>query len=153
MKVNLEIDPDAKETIITIRSREMNEFVLQLYRMLGNQQKEALTEVVGHRGEQTYYLELTDILFFEAETRHIMAHTKDTSYQTNYKLYQLEKTLPTNYLRVSKSAIINTLQIFSIKKSSSDCLIEFKDSYKTLYVSRRYYAKLKQTLDERRKSL
>lgn len=53
-------------------------------------------------------------------------------------------------MRVSKSTILNLDQIYALTKSISNCQIQFHHSYKTVYVSRRYYRELKDKLNERR---
>ncbi|KRM21305.1 hypothetical protein FC93_GL000960 [Lactobacillus kefiranofaciens subsp. kefiranofaciens DSM 5016 = JCM 6985] len=53
-------------------------------------------------------------------------------------------------MRISKSAIINLDQIYGLTRSISNCKIQFHDSYKTVYASRRYYKDLRNRLNERR---
>ena len=71
-----------------------------------------------------------------------------------YKLYELEDLLPNNFIRVSKSAIVNVSHIFSIDRNvtSSSC-IKFNGTYKNVYVSRRYYKDLKNKLNEMRNGI
>ena len=66
------------------------------------------------------------------------------------KLYELENLLGGQFMRISKSTILNLDQIYAITKSISNCQIKFHDSYKTVYVSRRYYRDLNDRLKERR---
>ena len=49
-----------------------------------------------------------------------------------------------------QTTILNLDQIYAITKSISNCQIKFHDSYKTVYVSRRYYRDLNDRLKERR---
>lgn len=80
-----------------------------------------------------------------------MAHTVRDAYQVKYKLYELENMLGANYMRVSKSTILNLDQIYAITRSISNCQVKFQYSYKVVYVSRHYYRDLRNRLDERRK--
>ena len=66
------------------------------------------------------------------------------------ELYELENLLGGQFMRISKSTILNLDQIYAITKSISNCQIKFHDSYKTVYVSRRYYRDLNDRLKERR---
>lgn len=79
-----------------------------------------------------------------------MAHTINHSYAVKYKLYELENLLGGQFMRVSKSTILNLDQIYALTKSISNCQIQFHHSYQTVYVSRRYYRELKDKLNERR---
>ena len=63
-------------------------------------------------------------------------------------VYQI--SLSGQFMRVSKSTILNLDQIYAVTKSISNCQIKFHDSYKTVYVSRRYYRDLNERLKERR---
>ena len=54
-----------------------------------------------------YYISLNEVLFFETEENNVFAHTLENVYQVKYKLYELEKILPGNFMRVSKSSILN----------------------------------------------
>ena len=53
----------------------------------------------------------------ETDGNAIQVHTRDDIYQTRYKLYELEELLPGQFMRVSKSAILNTSHVYSITKT------------------------------------
>ena len=74
--------------------------------------------------------------------------------ETGYKLYQLEELLPNAFLRISKSAIVNLNQVYSITRNlTASSLVEFMHSHKRVYVSRNYYKMLVERLAEKRKKL
>ncbi|MBI1718150.1 LytTR family DNA-binding domain-containing protein, partial [Lactobacillus crispatus] len=75
---------------------------------------------------------------------------QDRACLDNHKLYELENILGAGFMRISKSTIINLDQIYGLTRSISDCKIQFHDTYKTVYASRRYYKELRMRLDERR---
>ena len=90
-------------------------------------------------------------MFFESDGSIINAHTKNEIYQTKYKLYELEDLLPGIFMRISKSAIVNTEHIYSINRSlTSSSVISFADTHKQVYVSRYYYKALINKLSEKR---
>nr|WP_238333980.1 LytTR family DNA-binding domain-containing protein [Companilactobacillus halodurans] len=95
-------------------------------------------------------MELKDILFFETNDRNVYAHTIDNAFLIHYRLYELEENLPDNFLRVSKSSILNVDEILSLTSSVTGNLIHFKNTYKTLYVSRRFLKNLKNKLNRKR---
>ncbi|GAA3634204.1 LytTR family DNA-binding domain-containing protein [Lactobacillus hamsteri] len=149
MKVKLEINPDCKETEVTISAAKMDAEIEKLYKMLQDGEKN-LSQIEGFKDNVSYYLNLSEILFFETDSKVVMAHTAKNAYQVKYKLYELEDILGSNFMRVAKSTILNLDQIHAITRSISNCQIQFQDSYKTVYVSRHYYRDLRNRLDERR---
>lgn len=150
MKINIEINDELNEDEIIIRCRELTDEVQQIQRSI----KEASTSsqrYVFYKGETQYYLTLDHILFFESDENHLNVHTEDDVYQTKYKLYEMEELLPSYFLRVSKSTILNTKKIFSISKNLTGASpVEFQNSHKKVYVSRSYYKFLCNKLEENR---
>lgn len=153
MKVKIEMDESLQEEEVIIRCRKINEKILRM--------QAAIAEVEGtgysmalRKGDTEYYLPLEDILFFETENKIIYAHTREKMLETGYKLYELEELLPNAFLRISKSAIVNLNQIYSITRSlTSSSLVEFMHSHKRVYVSRNYYKMLVERLAEKRKKI
>lgn len=150
MKIQIECDEHTKETQVVIRCGELNEQVKQIQQALAKL-ADSKRRFVFYKGDTEYYLSLEDVLFLETDGKAIQVHTKNDIYQTRYKLYELEELLPGNFMRVSKSAILNTHQVYSITKSiSSSSLVQFRNSHKQVYVSRMYYKPLKCKLEEKR---
>lgn len=149
MKIKIELVESSIEEEVIIRCNSLSENVLAV--------QKAASEVIAGRqrfalyhGDTEYYLPLQDVLFFETDQREINAHTVDNVYQTKYKLYELEQLLPSYFLRVSKSSILNLNQVFSVTHNLSSCLVEFQNTHKQVYVSRYYYKLLKARLEEKR---
>lgn len=148
MKIKIEIDEQLNEDEIMIRCRELNDQIEQLQKAV-REINASSQRYVFQKGESQYYLSLDEILFFEADDHHIYAHTKNEVYETKYKLYELEKLLPSYFLRVSKSTVLNMREVLSIKKNlTSASLIEFRNSDKRTYVSRSYYKMLEMRMKE-----
>lgn len=152
MKVKLQIDPAQKEPVVTICAPQLDEKIAQLYKTL-QQDQHPLAQIEADRNGISYYLNLSEVLFFETDSKLVMAHTADKAYRVKYKLYELEDLLGHNFMRISKSTIINLDKIWALTRSISNCRIQFEHSYKTVYTSRRYYRNLCARLDERRSRL
>lgn len=148
MKVKLELDPDQQETEITIHAKSLTPEVERIYHQLQTDSEHP--DQIEGMDNTSYYLSINDILFFETDAKQVMAHTTRNAYFVKYKLYELENLLSGQFMRVSKSTILNLDQIYAVTKSISNCQIKFHDSYKTVYVSRRYYRDLNERLKERR---
>ncbi|QIK70558.1 LytTR family transcriptional regulator [Erysipelothrix sp. HDW6C] len=143
MKIRILENPDLEEDII-IEYRELTPEIESMIQKL--QSQEILVEERGNE----HAIDLNRILFFETEVDNVYAHTQQKSYRTKYRLYELEALLPNNFMRISKSTIVNTQHIASIERNltSSRC-IQFFDTHKVSYVSRMYFSLLKKKLDER----
>ena len=106
---------------------------------------------VFYKGNIEYYLILDDILFFETDEKAISVHTRTDTYQSKYKLYELENILPSFFMRVSKSTILNTNHIYSIDRNlTASSVVAFSGTHKQVYVSRYYYKPLISKLEEKR---
>ncbi len=149
MKVRIEFTEASTEDEVIIRCSSLNEDVQAVQR--------AVAEITArhkrlafYRGDTEYYIPLEEVLFFETDERDINMYTADNVYRTKYKLYELEELLPGNFMRVSKSAILNVNRIHSMTRSLSTCEVQFLNTYKKVYVSRYYYKPLKEKLEEKR---
>lgn len=149
MKIRIEIDEFADEDEVIIKCRELNNNIKKIQQSI--MQYSTSVNLNFFKDNTEYYIPISSVLFFEASEREITAHTADDLYRIKNKLYELEKILPCNFVRVSKSAILNIDHIYSVEKNiTSASLVKFNKSHKQLYVSRNYYKNLKQRLDERR---
>lgn len=76
-----------------------------------------------------------------------------TFFKDNTEYYiSLEEILPSEFVRASKSTIVNINNIYSMTRNlSSSSLVEFQNTHKKIYVSRHYYKSLKDKLIEKRR--
>ena len=151
MKVRVDITNGLQEPEIVIRCKNSDEKIRLLEKKI-NQLLAMGQEICLYQGNQEVFLAMESILFFETDGDKVYAHTRENSFLAKYKLYELEKFLPDAFLRISKSAIVNINQIFSInvQRIPSSKQIIFYDTVKHIFVSRRYYQTLKQQMSARR---
>lgn len=151
MKIRIEVDKEIQEDEVIIRCKQLNDDVSNIQKALTDiLSKKA--QIIFYKNNSEYYIPLSEILFFETEESSISAHTIDNIYQAKYKLYELEDILPNNFMRVSKSTILNIDYIYSITKNlTSSSIVEFQNTHKKVYVSRHYYKLLKFKLLEKRR--
>ena len=151
MKIRIELDNQIQEDEVIIKCSELSEEVTRIQRVISEILAEK-REMIFYKENKEYYLSINDVLFFETEESLIYAHTLSEVYQVKYKLYELEEILPKNFVRVSKSTILNINHIYSITRNiTSSSLVEFKNTHKKVYVSRSYYKVLKLRLLEKRR--
>lgn len=151
MKIKIEIDDSLGEKEIMIRCPSIDGEVQEMEQAIRDILQKS-KRFVFFKGETEFYLPLQKILFFETSEGSIHAHTADEVYQTKYKLYELEESLPGCFMRISKSTILNTEHIYSITRNlTASSIVEFFHSHKQVFVSRYYYKPLKFKLEEKRK--
>ncbi len=147
MKVKIEISQDATCEVI-IRCREINDEVLHLQALLT---QKGSAEMPLYIGDDEYFVPKKDILFFETSCGRVYAHTRERMYLCQNKLFELEQMLGVSFLRISKSTVVNIMEIGSIHKElTGNGEIRFRRSDKTTYFSRGYAKILKDRIEEMR---
>lgn len=150
MKIRIEVDENLIEDELIIRCSRLNDDITKIQRAAADIATKT-QRFIFYKGDTEYYLTLEEVLFFETEADSICVHTVDNVYQTKYRLYELEELLPGYFMRVSKSAILNINQIYSISRNlSASSIVQFQNTHKQVYVSRYYYKPLKERLEEKR---
>ena len=148
MKVRIELDPQMDEPEMIIRTPRLTEDVARLQQLILEQK---MTPLTFYKDRSEYFVDVSEILFFETDGEKIYGHTKEEAYEVRQKLYELEEILPIAFCRISKSTIVNTKQIYSIEKSfSGTSTVNFYQTHKQVHVSRHYYQLLKERLKEMR---
>lgn len=149
MRIRIELNQEQDEEEVVIRCRELNDTVKRMQDAIASLTKTKQT-IVLYRGEAECYVGVENILFFETVQNGMTAHTREHIYQAKYRLYELEELLPHYFVRISKSAIVNVKEIYSLQKSnlSTTSIVEFRESCKQVYVSRHYTKMLKDKLVE-----
>ena len=145
MKILLEMTDEGEPEII-IKCHKLTPDIIKLQQMLASYDagNGSLNQIIFYKGDTEYYMNLNDILFFQTESSVIYAHTATDAYETKYKLYELEEILPAAFIRISKSAIVNSSLIYSIQRNlAASSVISFNNTHKEVYVSRAYYKMLK----------
>lgn len=151
MKVVIELDEELDEECIVIKCRRLDDNIVSIQNLLTDECN-GERDILLYKGDKSYYVPLSKILFFETENKHIWAHTASDMFETEYKLYELEELLPGYFMRISKSTIVNLNHIYSITKNiTSSSVIEFNECHKQVYVSRNYYKALIERLENKRK--
>jgi len=150
VRFRIEFIPAEADEEIVLRCRTLDENVKKqcevIEAMLDNK-----PTIVYYKENAEFYLPSSEMLFFETDGETVYAHTADDMFKVNYRLYELETMLPTDFLRISKSTIANTSKILSLSKNLSPAVVvQFSNTHKHVYVSRFYFKNLKQKLSKRR---
>ena len=143
MKITIRQDENVNETEITVVCRQIDaeiEQILAAVSLIGN-------TVAGVRGEETCFIPLKDILYFESVENRVFFYTDGETYETSVKLYQFEEKLQNSkFARISKSTIANLNKFHSIKPEKNSRLTAILMNGEKLVVSRQYIGEIKRKL-------
>lgn len=146
MKISIQIDDSLDECEVIIKAKELNSEVAGIQRALSGISS-SRGEIVFMKDDTEYYFPVDKILFFETDSNKVFAHTAQDAFEVRQKLYELEELLPSYFLRVSKSTILNTRKVFGLTRNvTASSRVDFAGSQKSVYVSRNFYKPLKEML-------
>ena len=143
MKITIQQDENVAEAEITVVCRRLDsklEEILSYISLIDN-------TVTGTKNGETFFIPLSEILYFETVDRKVFFYTADSIYETVTKIYQLEEKLEnTPFARISKTAIANLKKIRSIKPEANSRLCATLVNGEKVIVSRQYLSVIKQKL-------
>ncbi|MDN5950784.1 MAG: LytTR family transcriptional regulator [Loigolactobacillus coryniformis] len=143
MKVTIELDDTAQPPFAVIHTPTITTAINQTIAKI---QQDEVAYIIGYAAEKMVPLQPQHIIRFYSETKAIYAQTETSCYLIKERLYQLEKQLPTNFLRISHSEIINIKTIVNLELTFNGLIqINLATNIKT-YTSRRYVKQLKERL-------
>ncbi|KRL80208.1 LytTR family DNA-binding domain-containing protein [Ligilactobacillus equi] len=150
-KVSIQIDQELTEDEILVR---INDAKLDFDALQKVIKKELQRQTKGQKlrflqGERQIFPKISEIIFFQTQEGKVHAHSTTEEAEVNLKLYELEEILPENFLRISKSGIVNVDKIYALSRSLTGNLLEFRHSQKSIYVSRRYLRMLEELMEKR----
>lgn len=149
MRIKIEIEENLTEDEVVIRCSSLNESIIAIQKNIAEAVR-GRQQIMVMKGDKEYWLLLTEILFLETTENQVAVHSANQIFYTRLKLYELEELLPSVFMRVSKSAIVNTEKVRSIKKNITGASeVEFENCHKMAYVSRSYLKPFMGRMEER----
>ena len=149
MKITLNQDPAFPETEVIINCSQADEDILHLVAMLRIHQR----KLVGTREGESYLLDAKDILYIDTADKRTFLYTREAVYESTLRLYELEEGLGgLEFLRSSRSALVNFRRVQSIRPELGGRLLVTLESGERLYVSRQYAAAWREKLRELERS-
>ncbi len=143
MKVTVEEHPGLNEIEVVIRCRGLDEGVSRLLALL----KLSDARLTGEKEGQTYVLEEDRVLYIDTVDRDTFLYTADGVYESHLRLYELERQLASrDFLRVSKSAIVNFGQVKSLRPDFGGRLLLTMSNGEVVVANRQYVAAIKSKL-------
>ena len=144
MKVQLYIDEKFSEEKVIIEAPALSDAIQQLMKFAQQLGKNKV--IRAKKEEEIYLLDTAEIQRVYIENRQVWAETATGNYLLGLPLYQVLELLPTDFLQISQSEIINIKQIDHLKLTGSGLIqIAMKNGLIT-YSSRRYLKSIKEKL-------
>lgn len=143
MKITILDRADGEEDEVIIRCKQMDEHILKLvYALRAGQEKLTAT-----KGTDIVQLLPKEIYYFEAVDNKVFLYLEKDVYETKMKLYELEERFRgTDFLRVSKSVILNLSKVKSLSPAFNGRFEATMKNGEKLIISRQYVSALKEKI-------
>lgn len=145
MKVNLFVSRDIDEPRADIHTNELTDNVAKAISILESDESSGMVAV--KKGSDIALLEMDEIFMFRVEEKQVKVYDENSEYLIKKPLYQVEETLSSDFVRISKSTIVNLRKIERVAPSLKGMMfIELRNGLKD-NISRKYLPEFKQALD------
>lgn len=143
MKIIIEqIGPEEEEQIL-IRCRNVDDPIVALAKEL----KRRRDKLTVRDGERILQVDPSEVYYFEAVDNKVFLYTQEKVYETKSKLYELEEQFGyTNFIRVSKSVILNLSKVDSFYPEFNGRFEALMKNKERVLISRQYVPELKKRL-------
>lgn len=142
MRVEIKIQPELSETYAVIHARSLTEEVKQTAEMI-----EARGSMLTVREEdKIVILDKEEVYMVRAENKGVIIYGEKKKHDTAKKLYELQNILGENFMRISKSTIVNLKKIACVEPSFHGMMYVVLKNGNKDYITRTYMAQFKQYL-------
>lgn len=146
MKVECKISTDYKEPYAVLHISRITPFIAEIISMLEKEDTPSHTLTVA-KERKTYFVKPEDISLVHTEGREIVCYDKlKNRYLLDKPLYELEHILGIQFVRISKSAIVNINQINHVEASFNGTMKLVMKNGVTDYISRSFRKGFKERL-------
>lgn len=143
MKIRIETIQKNEEEQVLIRCYKVCDEVSEIVNFIKSK-NDVLT---GYDSSEIYSISLRDIYYFEGVDAKVYAYLKDSVYEVKSKLYELEELYTKRqFLRCSKSVIVNLLKIECVKPALNGRFTAKLMNGEQIIISRQYVPALKKML-------
>ena len=145
MKVELQINETYQEEKLIVQTPQPTEKVQKVIEFAENlDQKETIK---GKIDDQVYLIKVSKIQRFYIENRKVLAETASQTYSIDLRLYQVLELLPTTFIQISQSEIVNIDAISHLKLTPNGLVEIFLKNESFTYSSRRHLKTIKEKLE------
>ncbi|WP_405291291.1 LytTR family DNA-binding domain-containing protein [Methanobrevibacter sp.] len=145
MKVNLFVSKDIEEPHADIHTNELTDNITKAMSILESDDSNDMLAV--KKGSDIALLEFSDVFMLRVEDKQVKVYTENAEYLIKKPLYQVEETLNNDFVRISKTTIVNLRKIERVAPSLKGMMfIQLKNGLKD-NISRKYLPDFKNALD------
>jgi DNA-binding LytR/AlgR family response regulator len=139
MKIIIEKPQPGEDEQVIIKCHTMSPELLNVLSAI----KAKGSFLIAYAGNEIHKVDPADIFYIEAIENKTFLYCENDVYETKQKLYELEELNMNDFLRISKSAIVNLSKIKSLAPSMSGRLEAKLRNGERLTISRQYVSELK----------
>ena len=115
MKVNLFVSKDIEEPHADIHTNELTDNITKAMSILESDDSNDMLAV--KKGSDIALLEFDDVFMLRVEDKQVNVYTENGQYLVKKPLYQVEETLSSDFVRISKTTIVNFRKIERVAPS------------------------------------
>lgn len=143
MDIRLKALSKEHKEYVEIGCHEVTEEVRELVFFVKSRQG----QLSGIEDGKEYEIPITDVYYIEVMDNKCFIYCSKKVYETRERLYELENLLKEkNFLRISKSTLLNLMKIKAIKPALNSRFIAVLQNGEEIIISRKYVADLKEKL-------
>lgn len=143
MKITIETPKPGEEEEIIIRCTSLDDKLMNLIHCLKSEQN----KLTGYVDDKIVKLTPKDIFYFESVDNRVFAYGNKEVYEVHKKLYEIEEEYSnTDFLRISKSTIVNVAKIAYLKPIFNGRFEANLKNDEKIIISRQYVMDLKKKL-------
>ncbi len=143
MKIDICVDENITDLTISVICKQLTpdiEKLLATLRMMNHQ-------LTVRKDSEIYLLDIVQVIYIESIDRKCFVYTAKEIYESDFKLYELEKRLEEyGFFRVSKSCLIHLQNIQSLKADINRKVRVTMSNGEQIMASRQYADELKKRL-------
>ena len=145
MKVNLFVSRDIEEPHADIHTNELTDNITKAISILESDDTNEILAVKN--GSDITLLQFDDVFMLRVENKQVKVYAENNEYVIKKPLYQVEESLSGDFVRISKTTIVNLKKIKRVAPSLKGMMfIELKNGLKD-NISRKYLPDFKNALD------
>lgn len=147
MDVKIQIVKEDAPELVEIKCHKVTADVNEIVAFVKSRQG----QLTGSADGKYYEIPVVNLYYIEAVDNRVFLYGAKQVYETKKKLYELEELLAEkNFLRVSKSILLNLMKVKAIKPAFNGRFIAILVSGEEIIISRKYVPNLKNKLKEGR---
>ena len=143
MKITIEMPKEGEEDEIIVRCASLDDRLMKFIAAL----KSSENPLTGYLDDKIVKLAPKDVFYFESVDNKVFAYAGKNVYEVRKKLYEIEEEYAdTDFLRISKSAIVNVAKIAYIKPLLNGRFEAKLKNDEKIIINRQYVIELKKKL-------